>query len=452
MLSGDWNPLHVDSVSARRTVMGAPVVHGMHLVLWAIDRWLASKPGGRVRVLSLRAVFRKPVYLERDVVLDVKRDDDTIEIIATTVDGTGLELSLRVGAGTDGDAPIAHRTWPDPIPPDELTPENAARASGELELGIDAHHAGAAFPLVCERLGVPLVAELVATTRIVGMHCPGLHSLYSGLSLEASSSTSRHLAFEVADAKLKYSMITLRVNGPSLAGRLDTFYRPQPAGSLAMDDVVRAVTPSSFADQRALVVGGSRGLGEAFAKAIAAGGGEVCLTYHRGVADAERVVSEIRSAGLAAVAIALDVLSPSPLRDRWPFRAPPTHLYYLATPTLYAARKGAAFKSDELELMVRYFVTGLHATATNVVALGAEHLVVWTPSTTMLETSEGAAYCVAKAAMEELCRHLPTFLPVTVHAPRIGRVHTDQTIGLIQRTTASALETALEALQRLVGT
>jgi NAD(P)-dependent dehydrogenase (short-subunit alcohol dehydrogenase family) len=241
----------------------------------------------------------------------------------------------------------------------------------------------------------------------------------------------------------------LGVSGPSLAGTLDVFYRPAPT-RIAMADAIRAVEPASFARQRALVIGGSRGLGEAISKVIAAGAGEVCLTYHRGAADAEQIVGEIRDAGQRAVAIALDVFDPAPLRDRWPFSAPPTHLYYLATPTLFSIRKGSAFAVDELELMIKYYVSGLHATTAAAVALGAERLVVWTPSTSMLDApSGGVAYCAAKAAMEELCKHLPALLPVTVHAPRLGRVDTDQTASLIAQPPVSAIEIALEQVRRV---
>ncbi|HWU86832.1 MAG TPA: hypothetical protein VN253_06140, partial [Kofleriaceae bacterium] len=61
----------------------------------------------------------------------------------------------------------------------------------------------------------------------------------------------------------------------------------------------------------------------------------------------------------------------------------------------------------------------------------------------------GAAYCAAKAAMEELCRHLPQLLPVVVHAPRLGRVDTDQTASLIALPPAPALDAALVHLRAL---
>ena len=60
----------------------------------------------------------------------------------------------------------------------------------------------------------------------------------------------------------------------------------------------------------------------------------------------------------------------------------------------------------------------------------------------------GASYCIPKAAMEELCRHLPLLFPVTVHSPRLGRVETDQTASLVQISGVSALEVALEQLKQ----
>jgi hypothetical protein len=40
--SGDYNPLHIDPVAARRLMFGAPVVHGIHSLLWALE-YVAGK-------------------------------------------------------------------------------------------------------------------------------------------------------------------------------------------------------------------------------------------------------------------------------------------------------------------------------------------------------------------------------------------------------------------------
>jgi NAD(P)-dependent dehydrogenase (short-subunit alcohol dehydrogenase family) len=59
--------------------------------------------------------------------------------------------------------------------------------------------------------------------------------------------------------------------------------------------------------QRALVTGGSKGLGGASAIALARAGCDVCLTYHSDEAGARRVVSEIERFGRKALAVPCDV-------------------------------------------------------------------------------------------------------------------------------------------------
>ena len=59
----------------------------------------------------------------------------------------------------------------------------------------------------------------------------------------------------------------------------------------------------------ALVTGGSRGIGAAVARAAAAAGWGVCLTFHTDEDAAASVVAEIEAAGHAATAVRADVAS-----------------------------------------------------------------------------------------------------------------------------------------------
>ena len=55
-LSGDFNVQHLDPVSARRLIFGTTVVHGVHLVMLALDR-LLGEMGPRGQLAKIRAVF-----------------------------------------------------------------------------------------------------------------------------------------------------------------------------------------------------------------------------------------------------------------------------------------------------------------------------------------------------------------------------------------------------------
>src|ERR1700683_3650560 len=68
-LSGDYKPMHLHAGAARRTQAGAPVVHGMHALLWALDVLAAADLIGP-QLCEIRAQFRKFTYL--DVACDLE--------------------------------------------------------------------------------------------------------------------------------------------------------------------------------------------------------------------------------------------------------------------------------------------------------------------------------------------------------------------------------------------
>ena len=51
--SGDYNPVHVDSVTARRLITGETVVHGMFTLLWMLERHFQSGGAGAARLDGL---------------------------------------------------------------------------------------------------------------------------------------------------------------------------------------------------------------------------------------------------------------------------------------------------------------------------------------------------------------------------------------------------------------
>jgi 3-oxoacyl-[acyl-carrier protein] reductase len=67
---------------------------------------------------------------------------------------------------------------------------------------------------------------------------------------------------------------------------------------------------STLSGKTALVTGASRGIGRASALALAASGAQVLVHYARGAAEAEAVVTEIRSVGGRAEVVASDLAAP----------------------------------------------------------------------------------------------------------------------------------------------
>ena len=66
----------------------------------------------------------------------------------------------------------------------------------------------------------------------------------------------------------------------------------------------------SLKGKRALVTGGSRGIGAAIARSLAAAGADVCVGYRRRTKDAKAVVAACQALGVKAAAFASDIATP----------------------------------------------------------------------------------------------------------------------------------------------
>ncbi|HZM71441.1 MAG TPA: SDR family NAD(P)-dependent oxidoreductase [Candidatus Cryosericum sp.] len=453
-LSGDWNPLHTDPLTARRLLFGGPVVHGIHLLLWSLDRFSRTRTAPW-SLGTIKAEFRAPLRLDEEARCGTIREDSgEIEIGVSGGSGRAARILFTLAQPAGGarvtPAPEAGRTPECRV----LTFEEAVNASGDVAITLAPGAAGQLFPDLVRYLPADQIALLLATTRVVGMLCPGMHSLYSALDLTFSSRASegQPMRYSVTAHDRRFSSLQIDVGGSGVTGTLKAFFRPPPREQAGFDHLRRLVTPGEFAGRQALIVGGSRGLGEVAAKILAAGGAGVSLTYRVGSADAERVAGEIVEGGGSATTRPFDVLAPKESPGDSPVPRPrPDILCYFAAPFISTAARGA-FSSKAFREFCDYFVVGFVATVGAILGPEPRRLRVLYPSSVYVdETPPGMGeYAAAKAAGEVACRLLEKTTPgVTVHVRRFPRLATDQTAGLLPQPVADPIPVILETLRHL---
>ncbi|MEO6225797.1 MAG: SDR family oxidoreductase [Sphingomicrobium sp.] len=233
------------------------------------------------------------------------------------------------------------------------------------------------------------------------------------------------MRFQTDLADERYRLVRMAVAGPGMAGTVEAFVRPEPVGAISFAEAARLVRPDQFANRRALIVGGSRGLGASSAKLLAAGGASVIVTYASGASEAAEICREI---GGNCNAMPLDVTKP--LAGQLATIAElPTHVYYFASPRIFLQKK-PEFERSVFDRFLRFYVDAFAELCAWLTDRASTPVSVLYPSSiAVMERPAGLTeYAMAKAAGEILCADLMQLhANLVIQAPRLPRVLTDQT-------------------------
>jgi NAD(P)-dependent dehydrogenase (short-subunit alcohol dehydrogenase family) len=430
-LSGDFNPLHLDPIATRRLAAGEPIVHGMHLLLRALDAHARRSPAAKAWTISAR--FRRPALPGDSIAVERIGGNR----LALTIDAAAPLVDIAIEpAGADPDA----ESWPDTARPVHTRARRTPRVRPWA--GMASAHGGIAlpatrdirraFPHAARTFGADAVAAIAVVSRLIGMECPGRDSLLSAVDLHVTGHDgAKRLTWRVARTDVRFGLVRLEIMSPCVRGTIDAFWRPQPAPMPAIDTVAAQVQPDEFAGQRALIIGGSRGLGAATALLVAGGGGMPLVTFVSGAAEVAALRRDARRSGRRIDTLRFDIVTdPIEQLARASARFGATHLYYFATPRIFARRR-EPFDTALFQRFVAFYVTGF---ANACAAASTGSLDVFYPSSAAVDERprELIEYSTAKAAGEALSAMLQAATPgLRILVRRLPRVATDQTASIV---------------------
>ena len=426
-----------------------PAVHGVHLLLWALDA-MAHADGTQPAIRRLTARFNRFVAIDEAVaVIPAKRNeanarfDRVLDLLVA-----GLTVAqIMIEYGSAGSAPEALLCDAISVPaePYELAFEQMAGLSGSLAFASTPEMAAAMFPALSRWLGSRRIAALAASSLLVGMVCPGLHSIYGSLTVNLCEEREpeNRLGFRVVSADPRFRLVRSAIAGGGLSGTVESLLRVPPVPQASSSELIDLVAPREFAGTTALVIGGSRGLGEITAKLLAMGGANVVITYRVGRSEADAVAADIRAAGGSCKALAYDAAKAAEPQLATLDDAP-SHAYYFASPTIFRAQS-ALFARARLDAFLNTYVDGFLDLAQTLRARRSDVSLFYPSSEFVMERPRGMIeYSMAKAAGETLCDEInQTWAPLRVTVERLPRLLTDQTASIIGAQLASAADCLL---------
>jgi len=468
-LTGDHNPIHVDAAVGRRSSFGDVIAHGMNVALSSIERYLAARsretaapPPGIARI---QLQFLKPVFVDEGLAIVCVSSDRKRTRLSVRHQQSDLATITLVWRQTVSEA-AKHRSTAlashQRVEPPRRDPvrrkiQGGDGFAGKLPLRVGGDLLAHAYPRCVDWLGERAVAGLALLSTIVGMEWPGEYSLFTNATIDFSDipdgGAPDHLAFRAMSTKTEYAFTRLAVEGPDFSGALDAFFRPAPVKQPSTAELSHAIRTDEFKGCTALVVGGSRGLGEIAAKLLALGGADIILTYKSSVAEAEAVRTEIISTGARCDLLQFDAcIQAAPLLPAVAASARLLLLYF-PSPQIFR-RRTTAFSKAWLAEFLDVYVDGFLNTLNVAKRWTSGPISVLYPSSEALDHpgQELIEYAAAKAAGEAICRAIAAEdQQLTMEVPRLPRLLTDQTNSVVQVKTAPPAGILLPILRRMAA-
>ena len=382
----------------------------------------------------LRCKFNKPIYLQDEISFEVNDKNENIRINAIQNGEIKIIIYLNVCEKKSQFNPKEKWDLFTADRPNDIPFGDLDGYSKKLKCSISAKLAvkmyGKEF---VDKIGIGQLAEIVSFSRIVGLHAPGLNSIFSELQINSDVVEKKdNIFFKVQSIDERFNIVNIESNGPSFNASLKTFYRPVLVKQKTIKQMKDNLNKEEFIDFRALIIGGSRGLGEFTAKSLGYGGAKLMITYAKGKNDVTNVSKDIKKYNKSVSLHCLDVMNFQDVDYEILKKFDPTHVFYFATPFIFIGVKNK-FCRIKYDKFKRYYVDAFQVIVEILSKNNTQKKHFFYPSSVAIDEqpNDMLEYTLAKKNGELLCSELEKKYPqIKIYKPRLPRLETDQTVSL----------------------
>jgi len=438
--SGDTNSMHLNSVYARRTIAGQCVVHGINSLMWALELFVKK---AKLTPSEIDIKFLKPIFLDEKVncFWDEETNKLQLEYDSVIFSEISLEFSRRIKTSS-----VFLRTKQPLQEPTEKDftqfidcPPNKLFFRGDNLLAFKM------FPRLSKNYGPNICCEIALISEIIGMQAPGLHSMLLSTNIKFMENKDEP-QFSIKDIHKKFKVLKIEIKASSLTAEVNAFVRPKPSVGPSLEYLKGKIKESEFQNTRALIIGGSRGLGECVAKIIAIGGGESVITFVSGHSDAIRIAKEItdlkQECSILRLKIPEDISSLNNLGEF-------NQVYYFPTPKIFGKRK-FDYDIDLYKDFYRIYVSSFKKVV-DYFNNTSKYTSIYYPSSVAIDEPihELYEYIDAKKQGEKLCSQMRILNNISILSTRLPRTATDQTMSLVDSKSKSPDEVMLPIIRQM---
>ena len=444
-MSGDFNPIHLDQNYARRSISGNVAVYGINLVFWGLNQFLKSKKT-EIKIKKINIIFSKFININQNIKLKIFQKKKKILFNFLESDILVSDFEIEYERNKKNKDYYSNKKFVKKKPL-ILNFENFKINEKFIEnSSINEPLLKKKYLYMYKYLSFSQIIDFVTITRFVGMRVPGQDSILSKLNLFYKSSKVNKNQFKITSVDNRFNLINLYYRGKNLSGNIRTLMRPKKINQ-DIENKNLKINKKEFVKQKALVIGGSKGLGEATVKILSLGSAKILFSYFRGKKDALQHRKAFKK-NIKTFHLNIEKkINLNTLKNIKNFK--PTHLYYFATPRIFSG-SGYEFKEKNFAIFNNYYLTGFQKIFNQ---LDKKILKsVFFPSSVAINqvTNKLCEYACSKAAQEILLKYLnEKYKTINFLCPRLPRLKTDQTLSILDRKSELPFRRLLKLVKKI---
>jgi len=414
-LSNDYNPIYLDYEYSNKSSYNKPVIYGILIVLKSLDNLnFVSKK----KFENIKVEFIKFINVDDDINIEYNNEQILIYKNINTL-CTKIKYSL-----IDDQSNLKIEDFNNNL----KTPLNDNKPCQNylLKLNINSSYLEKYYNKIFQNLNLLQIYQIINLSTFVGMITPGLNSLFNSFELNWDDNTYEDiylLNFQLDYFDETYKTCFYNFYGKNTNGRLQCVYRPENVKQIKLKNIL--INNEQFKNEKVLVIGGSRGIGEVISKIFYAGGADVILSYYNCYSEALAIREESNN---NIKIVKYNVLEDYDKINDIIDNIEVTKIFYMATPKMI---ENEYFNINTFDLYYKYYCKGFNLLFEKINKKSLKY--IFYPSSEYINIENNfKEYSLAKKMGEEIIKTLEyNYKNIKFDYIRLPRLLTDLTNSII---------------------
>ena len=220
--SNDYNPIHSDTSFIKNTSLKDINIHGTHIILKVLDTLLKYD----ITVLEMSVRFISSIYRNESVHLSIDLENKIVLISSN--DKLCVKINYTIDKKSTRRTPTIEYDKPKYSQSRLLSFDDVSTMKDQkFQIIKSSSDLDSLYPAIIRIYHESFISELCSISYLIGMECPGFHSIEGGISLRFYTKERSSISpkFNVLFADERFDYIVIMIESLTFSAKVDVIYR-----------------------------------------------------------------------------------------------------------------------------------------------------------------------------------------------------------------------------------